>query len=235
MNKSEFLTKLKRFFKWIMPEVAIIIGGLLLDLISKAIFASLMEEGDSVVLIPKLLNFTYTVNTRAAFGSDWGLGKLFGENGVMIFFIVITVLAVGLFGYLLFKKPKKGMLFRIAFSLIIAGALGNLYDRVFLEGVRDFIEFEYLGLTIFGSTTFAIFNIADSCVVIGVIMLLIFYLFFDKEHKEKPKAEEAAVTARDDEAELPEQTDATEVAVTEVAATESAGESLDNADEGESE
>ncbi|MCH5163658.1 MAG: signal peptidase II [Clostridiales bacterium] len=157
-----------------------------MDLVSKTIVEHTMELGQTVAVIPKLLNFSYTVNTRAAFGSDFGLGKLLGDSGVMIFFIIVTLLAVGFFGYLLFKKPKKGMLYRISFALIIAGALGNLYDRAFLSGVRDFIQFEYLGLEIFGSTTFAIFNIADVCVVVGTVMLLVYFIFFDptlKSHK----------------------------------------------------
>ena len=183
MRKSEFTTKLISIIKWIIPEVAIIFGGLLLDLISKLIVQSNMKQGDSVTLIPKFLHITYTVNRNAAFSFDFGLGGLIGEQGVRIFFIIITLLAVGFFGFLLFKKPKKGMLFRVAFSLIISGALGNLYDRIFLGYVRDFIQFEYFGLEIFGSRTFAIFNIADSCVVIGVVLLLIFFLFFDKTFK----------------------------------------------------
>lgn len=195
MRKSEVTTKLKSIIKWIIPEVAIIFGGLLLDLISKLIVQSNMEKGDSVTLIPKFLHITYTVNRNAAFSFDFGLGGLIGEQGVRIFFIIVTLIAVGFFGFLLFKKPKKGMLFRVAFSLIISGALGNLYDRIFLGYVRDFIQFEYFGLEIFGSRTFAIFNIADSCVVIGVVLLLIFFLFFDKTFKKDEKATENVQSA----------------------------------------
>lgn len=163
-----------------MPEAAIIVGGLLLDLISKSIIEHTMELGQSVTVIPKLLNFSYTINKRAAFSFDFGLSNVLGEKGVIIFFIIVTVIAVGFFGYLLFKAPKKGMLFRISFALIIAGALGNMFDRIFCEGVRDFIQIEYLGLELFGSNTFAIFNIADSCVVVGAILLVVFYIFFDE-------------------------------------------------------
>lgn len=192
MNKSEFFSKLKKFFSYILPEAAIILGAFIVDIVSKTIVENTMEFGQTIVLIPKFLNFCYTINKRAAFGSDFGLGKLFGAEGVLIFFIIVTLLAVGFFGYLLFKKPKKGLLYRIAFSLIIAGALGNLFDRIFCEGVRDFIQFEYFGLEIFGSTTFAIFNIADSCVVVGAILLIIYFLFLDKSFFEKqpPKSEE---------------------------------------------
>ncbi len=189
MNKNNF-QKIWAAIRKIILELAIIIGGLTVDLVSKAIVESTMEIGQTVTVIPKLLNFSYTINKKAAFGSDFGMSKLFGEQGTMIFFIILTLIAVGFFGFLLFKNQKKGLLYRISFSLIIAGALGNLYDRIFLSGVRDFIQIEYLGLELFGSKTFAIFNIADSCVVIGTILLLIFIIFFDKTFKEKEENKE---------------------------------------------
>jgi len=171
-------------------EAAIIVGGLFLDLLSKGIVENTMEYGQTVTVIPKLLNFSYTINKRAAFGSDFGLSNLVGQSGTMVFFIIFTLIAVGFFGYMLFKQPKKGLLYRISLALVIAGALGNLYDRAFLGGVRDFIQIEYLGMTIFGSKTFAIFNIADACVVVGAIMLIVFLIFFDDTFKEKKSKEE---------------------------------------------
>lgn len=191
MNKNELKHSLVVIFKWIVLEIAIIFGGLLLDIISKVIVQNTMYEGQSVTLIPKFLNICYVKNDKAAFGSDFGLGKIFGSTGVMIFFIILTFAAVGFFCFLLFKKPKKGMLYRISFSLIISGALGNLVDRLFLGYVRDFIQFEYFGLTIFGEKTFAIFNIADSCVVVGAIMLIVYFLFFDKSFKKEKQTVEA--------------------------------------------
>lgn len=191
MNKNNFWSKIWAVLRKAILEIAIIVGCLTLDLVSKAIVASNMEIGQTVTVIPKFLNFSYTINKRAAFGSDFGMNNLFGEKGTMIFFIILTLIAVSFFGFLLFRNQKKGLLYRISFSLIIAGALGNLYDRIFLSGVRDFIQIEYFGLELFGHKTFAIFNFADSCVVIGTILLLIFIIFLDKTFKESPqKAEE---------------------------------------------
>lgn len=180
MSKSNFFQKFKSFILSVIPELAIIVGGFVADIVSKYIVQSTMEIGDSKTLIPKLLNISYTLNENAAFGFDWGLGDSIGQKGVLTFFIIITFLSIGFFAFLLFKKPQKGILFRISFALIIAGAFGNLYDRIVFAYVRDFIEIEYLGLEIFGHTTFAIFNIADSCVVVGAIMLIIYFLFVDK-------------------------------------------------------
>lgn len=192
MNKSNFWLKVVAFLKKVMPEAAIIVGGLFLDLLSKWIVQSNMEIGQTIVVIPKFLNFSYTLNKRAAFGFDFGLGDIIGEKGTIIFFIVFTIIALGFFGFMLFKNPRRGLLYRISFALIIGGALGNLYDRAILGYVRDFIQIEYFGLELFGSTTFAIFNIADACIVVGTILLLIFVIFFDETFKENKTINQSA-------------------------------------------
>ncbi len=201
MNKSKIIQKLKAVFLPIILEIAIILGGLVLDLTSKAIIQNTMYEDQSVTLIPKFLNFYYTKNTKAGFGWDFGLGKLLGEKGVIIFFIVLTLVAVGFFAYLLFKRPQKGLIYRISFSLVISGAIGNLVDRMFLGYVRDFIQFEYFGLTIFGSKSFAVFNIADSCVVVGAIMLIVYFIFFDKSLKSDASEVKAEISGDADQIE----------------------------------
>ncbi len=227
MKSKEFWEKAKTTLIRILPEIAIILGGLILDLVSKAIVAANMELGQTVTIIPKFLNFSYTVNTRAAFGSDFGLDKIFGGRGTMIFFIVLTVVAVGFFGFLLFKNHKKGILYRISFSLIIAGALGNLYDRIFLSGVRDFIQIEYFGLELFGSKTFAIFNIADSCVVVGTVLLLVFIIFFDKTFKEPIKDEGVDLPQTDQNNNDVDNNESNEIANTSEITTETS-EEIDN-------
>lgn len=197
MNKNSFIEKFLKFLKSILLEVAIIGGGLFLDLLSKGLIAENMNLGDSLTIIPKFLNFTYVLNDKAAFGSAFGLENVLGDSGVMIFFVIFTLLAVGFFGFLLFKKPKKHILYRISFALIISGALGNLYDRITFGYVRDFIQIEYFGLELFGYKTFAIFNFADSCVVVGAILLIVFLVFIDDTFKEKKPVEQANVTEED--------------------------------------
>ncbi len=177
------------YIKKAKVELIVLFAALALDLISKAIIAGTMELYEQITLIPKFLHFHYTHNYAAAFGSSFGLDKLLGEKGTLAVFIVISIAAVGLFSYVLFTNRGKSLFARISLALIIGGALGNLYDRVALGYVRDFIEFEYLGLTIFGSKSFAIFNIADAALVIGVIMFAIFYILIYKE-PEPEKAEQ---------------------------------------------
>ena len=72
--------------------------------------------------------------------------------------------------------------------MLIAGALGNCVDRIFLGFVRDFIEFVYFGFTWFGRQSFYVFNFADAELVIGVIMFVVYFIFVYKDNlNEIPK------------------------------------------------
>ncbi len=79
---------------------------------------------------------------------------------------------------------RKGhILARLTFAFIIGGALGNFYDRLFLSGVRDFIQIVYLGLdlgSLLNGTSFYIFNIADAALTAGVVMFAVYFVFMYK-------------------------------------------------------
>lgn len=102
--------------------------------------------------------FTYVRNTGAAFGIL--------QDGTLILGILSAVVAVLLTVYLL-RSRTMPTLQRPALTLILAGALGNMIDRFYLGYVRDFIHFQI------PSFNFAVFNIADSCVVVGAGLLLV--------------------------------------------------------------
>lgn len=103
-------------------------------------------------------------------------------------FLVITTSIVSIFLiYYLIKYNHK--LLRVALSMILGGAFGNLYDRIFRGSVVDFLEFH------FGSYVFPSFNVSDTFVVCGTILLAIYILFIHKDEKsieikEKKQAEE---------------------------------------------
>ena len=179
-----FLRAAWEYIKQARMELLILAGAVILDLVSKAIVDAAMDEYDSVTLIPKFLHITYIHNDAAAFGSSFGLDKVLGQSGVMILFIVISFAAVGLFGYFMYRNRGKSKFSRVAYALIIGGAIGNLVDRLAFGYVRDFIQFQYFGLTIFGSEYFAIFNFADSALCIGVVLFAVYYIFI---YKEPPK------------------------------------------------
>lgn len=196
----KFLRAVWEYIKDARMELIVLAAAIIVDLASKAIVDGNMYLGQSVTLIPKFLNFTYIHNDAAAFGSSFGLDKLLGKQGVMVAFIVISFVAVIFFGYFMYRNRGKDKVCRISFALIIGGAIGNLVDRMAFGYVRDFIQFEYFGLTIFGSTSFAIFNIADAALCVGVAMFAIYYIFIYKEPKKDEKKEEnsAEYSALDD-------------------------------------
>ncbi len=194
----KFLQAAWAYIKIARLELIILVAAIVLDLVSKAIVGATMKVDSSVTLIPKFLNFYYTHNPAAAFGSSFGLDKILNETAIRIIFIVISFLAVGFFSFFMYKNRGKHKLCRVAFALIIGGAIGNLVDRLVFGYVRDFIQFEYFGLTIFGHTTFAIFNIADAALCIGVALFAVYYIFIYKEPK-KEEAKESEKTAEEEE------------------------------------
>lgn len=179
------MNKIKNFLRFAGMELIIIVVGIILDQGSKALIVANIGLHDSVTVIPKFLEFYYTQNRKAAFSFDFGLEKLIGIEGVRIFFIVFTFLAIGFLGFLIFKKPQRGKLFRASLAAICAGAVGNLIDRLFRKFVVDFIRIEYFGYELFGHTSFAVFNVADCFVVVGTVLLLISVLFFEKFDDDK--------------------------------------------------
>ena len=151
--------------------LAIIGSVLTLDLISKYLVA--LSNADTVV-IPHLLKFYYTTNTGSAFSflgdKEWAMPMF-----ITLTFIVLAII----FGYILYAIIKKKQLSKwllVAISLVVAGAIGNLVDRIAFGYVRDFI-FVFYNTKIFT----AIFNVADIALVVGVIMICFYLLFLDND------------------------------------------------------
>jgi signal peptidase II len=134
------------------------------DLISKHMIAA--SGITDIVLIPGFFHFTYAENT----GMAWSL--LSGQTGLLA---LISAVAIGvMLRYLLVNKPDK--LTSFALALMIGGAAGNLYDRLFLGYVRDFLNFYIFGYD------FPVFNIADAALCIGVFLLVIASFTEDRKH-----------------------------------------------------
>lgn len=112
-----------------------------------------------------IVSILYVRNTGAA----WGMFE-----GKMVFFYLITAVAVGTLLYLMFKEKGKSKLLLTAYSLILAGAVGNFIDRIRLGYVVDMFKFEFVD--------FPIFNVADFCLTIGVIFLF-YYVIFKEQSK----------------------------------------------------
>lgn len=128
---------------------------------------------ETMNIIPGLLSFTYVENRGAAFG-------IFEGQRAFITLLVLAILAGA--AWLLFSNKIKGRLERICMTMIIAGGLGNLIDRIRLGYVVDFIDINQL-------FSYPMFNLADCFVVVGACLLMVSVLLEEKRDK---KAENAA-------------------------------------------
>ncbi len=134
----------------------------LLDQMTKAWIQKTMLLHQSIPVIPDLFNLTYIRNPGAAFG-------LFASGGGSLrsaFFIAVSVIALVVLSLLYTKAPRETWLLRFSLSLVMGGAIGNLMDRIRLGEVVDFLDF-YLG-----SYHWPAFNVADSCITIGIGLLI---------------------------------------------------------------
>jgi signal peptidase II len=170
--ESEVLRAKLAIFGVILPLV------LVLDLITKRWALEALAGGRRIDLFGGLLPLTLAFNRGAAFGIR------IGEDSRW-FFVPITIVALVLLGMLLVQARKDDLLRVVSLSLVVAGAIGNLYDRVrWSRGVVDF-----LGPVDLGFANFPIFNVADIAITCGAGLLA---LSFWLEEREERRAAQAA-------------------------------------------
>ena len=133
--------------------------------------ALVTEHGGSLPLIDGVFHFTYCENRGAAFS------MLQGKQGLLITITVFISLAAVYF--LFFSRRKLPVFPSIAIALALGGALGNLYDRVVLGYVIDMMDFCLIH--------FAVFNVADSCMVVGVLLYCVWVLFVEGKKQSRVK------------------------------------------------
>ena len=131
---------------------------LIIDQISKLLVMKNLTVNNSITIIKDFFYLTYTHNTGAVFSI------LLGKR---IFLIIITIVVL----VIIFNYIKKNKITRkvelVSFSLVVGGSLGNLIDRIIHGYVIDFIDMKIFGYD------FPVFNIADSFITIGVILLIL--------------------------------------------------------------
>jgi len=150
---------------------------LAVDQLTKAVVTQKISLYSSNEIIPGFFNITYIQNRGAIFG-------FFSQSGSQLVYILLTLTslaALALVVYYFFKTPPDEKLMKISLSFILGGALGNLADRIFRGYVVDFMDF-YVKKWHWPS-----FNVADSCITIGAI-LLIFLFFFKRRPKCTPSS-----------------------------------------------
>ena len=152
--------------------------GLLLDLATKHWAVSRLKDANDVVeFIPGWLRFEYTENHGAVFG----IGQ-----GQWLLFVIVSIFAIGLLTYL-FATGSRKALPQIVLGMLLAGVLGNMYDRVCYSYVRDMIHALPGWLNplrgVFPSWQYVfpwIFNVADIMLCTGVGLTLVLGLFHQK-------------------------------------------------------
>jgi signal peptidase II len=151
----------------------IALSVIVLDRFTKWAVARYIPLHDSIAVIPGLFHISHVENRGAAFGLfadsnfPWKIAALVGFS--LIALIIVTVL--------LWKNGHTLSITTIGLSLILGGATGNLWDRVVAGRVVDFLHF-YVG-----SYTWPDFNVADSAIVIGAILLVSEILFAKPSHE----------------------------------------------------
>ncbi|WP_425807114.1 signal peptidase II [Desulfitobacterium sp. Sab5] len=134
------------------------LGVLVIDRLLKIFIQGHFYPSESLIVIPKVLHITYVLNPGAAFG------LMAGKTWIFVLTAILVIIGV-IFAY--FKIPKTEKMLRLTLGMIGGGALGNLYDRVVIGKVVDYLDFQIWPF---------VFNFADSMIVIGVgILLLVMY------------------------------------------------------------
>ena len=131
---------------------------LVIDICSKLIISKYLNLNESIQIIKNFLNITLVRNTGVA----WS----FFDNQTILVLIVSTSIIIGMILYIRKHKPTNTVE-KLSYSLILGGAFGNLIERFIYGYVTDFIDVYLFGYN------YPIFNLADTFIVIGVILIII--------------------------------------------------------------
>ncbi len=141
-----------------------------LDRVTKTWVVDRISLHESVSVVEGFFHLTHITNTGALFGLMAGLSSPL--RGLI--FITVPVLAITLIFLFQFHARENDFLAQVGLSMILGGALGNLWDRVFLGHVIDFLDFSVAGFH------WPAFNIADSCICLGVVSLILDLLWRER-------------------------------------------------------
>lgn len=140
----------------------------ILDQLSKYFIVRNFNVYDEWIIIKNFLKFEYVQNTGISFG-------LFSGGG-----LIIIIATLGVIGFMIYDfLGEESKIHNFSCMLILSGAIGNLIDRIFRGYVVDFISFTIL------NHKMAIFNIADICVVVGIIIYIILMFVEGKKSNEE--------------------------------------------------
>ena len=145
------------------PYYLLMLALVTLDQSTKFVIARTVDLYESVTVIPGFFNLTRIHNKGAIFGT-------FSQTNNKLFFLLLTAAsfaALALVVYYFFKAPAGDKLMKVSLTLIMAGALGNQFDRLVRGHVIDFLDFHIR------DAHWPFFNAADSCITIGACLMLL--------------------------------------------------------------
>ncbi len=151
---------------YLLPWGLLALFAVVLDAVSKQIVLANMRLFQSIPVIENVFHITFVKNTGASFG-------IF--PGARWFFVAVTVILIAAIIIYTIKSREKDKLYLLSASFIVGGGIGNLIDRILTGEVVDFFDFCLID--------FAVFNVADCFVVVGVILMLIYCLISDYKAK----------------------------------------------------
>ncbi len=152
---------------YLLPWGLLSVFIVILDALSKILISSTMKLYQSIPLIENVFHITYVRNTGASFGM---------LRGGRWLFVAITIIMIAAIIIYTVKIKEKNKLYLLSASFIIGGGIGNLIDRILTGEVVDFFDFCLIN--------FAVFNVADCFIVVGVILMLIYCVISDRKNKE---------------------------------------------------
>jgi len=148
-------------YRYLLAVPALVIA---VDQWTKHLVLQRFRLGESLSLLPPIFSLTYIRNQGAAFGFLQGAPSVFREP----FFIITPVVAFFVILIVYFRLKDSQRWTALALSLILGGAVGNLIDRIRFGYVVDFLDFHWKGVWHYPA-----FNVADSCIVVGVGIVLL--------------------------------------------------------------
>ena len=165
--------------------------GIILDQLTKYwVYTTLAYNKDEITIIPGFLSIVHAQNPGAA------MGLLRDFEYRQYLFLVFTLLAVAVVVDLFRRLPKEDWFMSTTLGLILSGAIGNAIDRVHKGTVTDFIRvyteepsLKTWLIQTFGTNEWPSFNVADSALVVGVILFMVHYIFLEEEDTDEETEE----------------------------------------------
>lgn len=139
----------------------LLLGTFAIDQITKYIIDATMQLGQSIPVIKNFFSITAVHNTGAA----WSMFE-----GQMVLFAIVSIIALGIMIAYFASTKEEEFITRSGLILMISGTLGNFYDRMMFQYVRDFLDFNIFGYD------FPVFNVADICLCVGAGLIILTFV-----------------------------------------------------------